>query len=262
MEKEVKEKVTQDQLYNLLVSRELSWQAIISDLIKTEQLHPWDIDISILANKFLEKIMQLQELEENTFFISSKVLLAAAILLRMKSEILRENIRSIDEVLFEDKGKVGISKIPQIMIPGEEESKVLVPRTPLPRARKVTLNELMTALEKAINTEHRRIKKRLSIHRARRELDFAFPRPILNVPKKIRELWGRLRDIFYKEKRDKVMFSQLLSTETKEEKLATFVPLMFLDHQRKIWVEQEEPFADIEVWLKKRPELLSESDNK
>ena len=78
-------KVGQDQIHELIFSNKLSWQAIIYDLINTEQLDPWDINLSLLANKYLEKI---RILEESNFFISSKVLLAAALLLRMKSEIL------------------------------------------------------------------------------------------------------------------------------------------------------------------------------
>jgi len=254
-----KDKVTQDQLYSLLVSRELSWQAIIYDLIKTEQLDPWDIDLSILSQKFLEKIMQLQELEENAFFVSSKVLLAAALMLRLKSEILRDNIRGIDEILFEpkNKGRIELAKVPQIIIEGMEESKVLVPKTPLPRARKVTLQELMGALDKAINTEQRRIKKGLMLSRARRELDFLFPKPLIDIPRRIRELWVRLKGIFSGEKKEKIMFSQLLTSQTKEDKITNFVPLVFLDHQKKVWLEQPKPFDDIEVWLKRKKETPS-----
>ena len=60
-------KVGNSEIYNLLVSRELSWQQIIYDLIQSEQLDPWDIDISILTQKYLEKI---RELEDANFFIS------------------------------------------------------------------------------------------------------------------------------------------------------------------------------------------------
>ena len=43
----------------------------------------------------------MQKLEEADFFISSKVLLAACLLLRIKSEILlNQYIKSIDEILF------------------------------------------------------------------------------------------------------------------------------------------------------------------
>ena len=92
------ERVGQNELYNLLVSRELSWQAIIYDLIKSEQLDPWDIDLVLLTQKYLEKI---KELEEASFHVSSKILHAAAILLRIKSEILLSKyLKSLDEILF------------------------------------------------------------------------------------------------------------------------------------------------------------------
>ena len=99
------QKISQEQLYDLLVSRELNWRDIINDLIKTEQLNPWNIDLGILAKKYVERIRLLEELSEGTFFISSKVLLAAALLLRIKSELLHNNILSIDEILFDKKKK-------------------------------------------------------------------------------------------------------------------------------------------------------------
>ena len=43
------DKIDQDQFFDLITSEELSWQAIIYDLIKTEQLDPWDIDLGTLA---------------------------------------------------------------------------------------------------------------------------------------------------------------------------------------------------------------------
>lgn len=251
------EKITQERLYDLLASKEPSWQAMIYELVKTEQLDPWDIDIVVLANKFLEKIMLMQQSEEQALFISSKVLLAAAILLRMKSEILLENIKNIEEILEEK--KIEIAKTPQINIPVPQELELgeIFIKTPLPRTRKVTLQELMIALERAINTEQRRIKRKLTAARIRRELENFIPRPILNLPKKIRELWARLKSFFYKEKKEKILFSQLLSTGTKEEKIATFVPLVFLDHQKKIWIQQEKPFSEIEIWMRKKEDLSS-----
>ncbi len=96
-----KNSVKQDQIHDLIFSREIGWQEIIYDLINTEQLDPWDINITILTDKYLEKISQLEEAD---FFVSSKVLLAASLLLRIKSEILlNKYIKSIDEILFGSK---------------------------------------------------------------------------------------------------------------------------------------------------------------
>src|SRR3989338_6944318 len=147
-------KVGQEQIHGLLFGDKLSWQALIYDLVNAERLDPWDIDITLLANRYLEKV---HTLEEANFFVSSKVLLAAALLLRIKSEILLDvEIKSLDEILF---GKKEEKKYVQERIDLDEDVPDLVPRTPLPRFKKVTLEELMSALGKAITTESRRIRK-------------------------------------------------------------------------------------------------------
>jgi segregation and condensation protein A len=261
MEKENKEekKVSQDQLYDMLLSRELSWQAIIYELIRTEQLDPWDIDLSILAKKYLETIQQLQELEEGTFHVSSKVLLAAAILLRLKSEILRDNIKDIDEILFENKKKLRDELVhnPQIITIDEEDIPLIMPRTPLPRARKVTLPELMAALDKAINTEHRRIKKNFAVNRARHTIDLAiFPKFTFNLTKRIQNLFQKIKEIFAGNKQQKLTFSQLAPQNDKVEKIGVFLPLVHLDHQQKVYLKQDTAFSDIEVYLRKKGEKM------
>src|SRR3989344_4104568 len=141
-------KLGNEQIYELMTNEEVSWHAIINDLINTGQLDPWDINLALLANKYLERI---KFLEEANFFISSKVLLVASVLLRFKSDILLyEHIKSIDEILFgkkEEEKKV----IERIEI-DENSLPLLYPKTPLPRYKKVTLQELMTALDKAMTT--------------------------------------------------------------------------------------------------------------
>ena len=44
------EKLGNEQVYDLITSKEVSWQTIIYDLINTEQLEPWDVDLSLLLN--------------------------------------------------------------------------------------------------------------------------------------------------------------------------------------------------------------------
>ncbi|MBS3117529.1 hypothetical protein J4430_01460 [Candidatus Woesearchaeota archaeon] len=63
-----------DRIYDLLIKQdEITWQNIILELIRTEQMNPWDVDISLLAKKYLETVRKLQEAN---FFVSGKVLLA------------------------------------------------------------------------------------------------------------------------------------------------------------------------------------------
>ena len=47
-------RIDQNQFFELISSGELGWQGIIYDLIKTEQLDPWDIDLSRLSEKYIE----------------------------------------------------------------------------------------------------------------------------------------------------------------------------------------------------------------
>src|SRR6056297_963465 len=153
MEEEVENTVNQEQVHDLLFGREIGWKDIIYDLIKTKQLDPWNIDISILTEGFLERI---QKYEETDFFISSRILFAAALLLRIKSElILSRYMKSIDEILFGQKEEEKTSSFERIEL--DEEIPELIPRSPMPRFRKVTLKELIDSLNKAIITENRRI---------------------------------------------------------------------------------------------------------
>ena len=51
----------QDQIYEMLVSEDkITWKSLIYELVKTEQLDPWNIDISLLAARYRESIRKLQ----------------------------------------------------------------------------------------------------------------------------------------------------------------------------------------------------------
>ncbi len=246
MEKEGKNSVKQEQIHDLLFNRELGWQEIIYDLINTEQLDSWYIDINILTEKYLEKI---RNIEETDFFISSKVLLAASLLLRIKSEILlNKYIKSIDEILFgkQEKKKHILEKIEL-----EGEIPELIPRSPLPRFKKVTLKELIESLNKAITTENRRIKKEIINRNAFRETSFSIPKRKFNIKNKIQEIYKKIfSHLENEEKKKKVSFTEFIG-ENKEERIISFLPLLHLETQKKIWLEQENHFEEIHIWLKK-----------
>ncbi len=245
-EKEVpKSTVKQDQIHDLLFSREIGWQEIIYDLINTEQLNPWDVNIVILTKGYLEKISQLEEAD---FFVSSKVLLAASLLLRIKSEILlNKYIKSIDDILFGKKEKPS-RKLERIEL--DEEIPELIPRSPIPRFKKVTLQELVQALDKAINTENRRIKKEIINRNALRESSISLPKRKFSIKDKIKELHTKLV-LYFDEKKDhkKITFTDFIGKD-REERIISFYPLLHLDNQKKIWLHQPEHFEEIDIWLK------------
>lgn len=246
MEEDVpKTNVRQEQIHDLLFNREIGWQEIIYDLINTEQLDPWDINITILTEKYLEKI---NEYENADFFVSSKVLLAAALLLKIKSEILlNKHIKGIDEILFGEKER---KKVVLERIELEDEIPELVPKSPMPRFRKVTLNELIESLNKAINTENRRIKKEIIKKNALRETSISLPKRKFSIKDKIKHIYDSLSNHFEEDKKNKrISFTDFMG-KIEEKKLIAFFPLLHLETQKKVWLEQDAHFEEIYIWLK------------
>lgn len=237
--------VKQEQIQNILYRREIAWQEIIYDLINSEQLDPWDIDIIILTEGYLKKI---QAIEEMDFFVSSQVLLAASFLLRIKSEILlNKQLKSIDEILFGKKEEKSY-KLERIEL--DEDIPGLIPRSPIPRFKKVTLKELIEALNQAITTENRRIKKEIVNKRAYIESGISLPKRRFSIKDKIEQIFNRLTNHFQVNKEHtKITYTNFIGTD-REERIISFSPMLHLENQKKVWLHQPNHFGEIDIWLK------------
>jgi len=234
----------QDRLFEMLVQQdEITWQTIIYDLIRTEQMDPWDIDISLLAQKYIETVNKLQEMN---FFISGKVLLASAILLKIKShKLMEEDIAGFDSYLFntgEDQLDLGDLEEGPTRLSRDELPKLTI-KTPQARKRKVNLQDLMNALQKALEVNQRRI-----IRKIREEQHYTIPQipeKKVEVTKLIKEIYEKIMNLF--QKKEMVTFTKLVPSERKEDKIVTLIPLLHLDTQGKINLIQNEPFGEIEI---------------
>src|SRR3989344_3459187 len=135
-----------EQIYSLLIKPdEITWQTIIYDLIKSEQMDPWNINISLLSKRYLETI---KELEEHNFFISGKILLASAFLLKIKSQVfVDEHIANFDSHLFPQENDDQNYEQDLYNAYENKDPPPLLLKTPQPRKRKITINELMKAFE-------------------------------------------------------------------------------------------------------------------
>ena len=245
-EKKEKISIKQEQIHDILFNREIGWQEIIYELINTEQLDPWDIDILILTDKYLEKISKI---DEGDFFVSSKVLLAASLLLRIKSEILlNKYLKSIDEILF---GKEEKKEKLYERIELEEDIPELISRSPMPRQKRITLKELIDSLNRAINTENRRVKKEIRNTNAVKEILISLPKKKFDIKNKIKEIYSKLMEYFERNKeQNKISFTEFVSGN-KDEKIVSFSSLLHLENQKKIWLEQNGHFSEIYLWLGK-----------
>ncbi|MEM4268377.1 MAG: ScpA family protein [Candidatus Woesearchaeota archaeon] len=233
----------QDQIFDIIFKEnEVTWQAMIYELVRKEKMNPWDIDISQLAQKFFEMLKSLQKMDLK---ISGKVILAAAILLRLKSHrLIEEDLNQLNRLIAmsEETENEFFEALEQEMEDGEvkfdREKYKLIPKTPQPRKRKVSVYDLVEALQKALEVKRRRV--------LRQEADEVR----MNVPAKkkdmsliISEVMLQIKEHF--KRTDVLTFSKLVPSEKKEDKVYVFIPLIYLDNQREINLEQETHLAEI-----------------
>lgn len=248
MQKE--ERINQNQLFDLITSNELSWQSIIYDLIKTEQLNPWDIDLTILADKYIETIKLL---EEENFFVSSKVLLACALILRLKSDILADDyIQELNESLYGKKEIQSILNFSSFEEIDEESLPILVLKTPLARHKKVTLDELMKALNHAINTENKRIKRQIKTFQTQKATSNLLPKKQVPLTIRIQKMYSVITQNILISGRKLVKFQEI--AYEKDQKLSLFLPLLHLANDKKIYLWQPIHFQDIHISKEMHPE--------
>jgi len=230
-----------DQIYDMLMKEdEITWQDIIYNLIKKEGMDPWDVDVSILSKRYIEAI---KNLKEANFFISGKVLLASALLLKIKSDrLLNEHIAAFDNLLNPPED---IEELPEENQYANEQTPPLLIKTPQPRKRKVGLKDLMGALQKAMNFNQRRVLKKMREDKVFSEAEI--PVKKIDVSELIKNLYLKIKDFFVK--KEKLSFTSLVGSNRKEDKIMTFIPLLYLANQNKVELEQDEPFGEINIKL-------------
>ena len=242
---------TNDRVISIVLGQEdVTWQAILYELIKKDQMDPWDIDIGLLSSKFLEVI---KTMKQHDLRVPAKMILCAAVLLRIKSSrLVGEDLDALDQLFAsaEESDEVqGLfdetvdKKTRELNIPE------LIPRTPQPRKRKVSIYDLVHALEKALETKKRRVNASMP------DIDLIVPTRTRDISSIITDIYVKIKRFFVKNKKDKITFSQLVPSNSREDKVYTFIPLLHLANQRKIDIEQENPFGEIEIYMVTNSEI-------
>lgn len=238
----------QEKLVELLLNQdELDWKKIIYDLVESEQMDPWDIDITLLTQKFIQVI---KEMKEHDFRIPGKILLAAAVLLKIKATHLVDNdITKLDELInrTEDSEEEVFDETEGAAKHKEKLGYTLIPRNPQPRNRKVSVHDLVEALQRALTSKRRILAKQRPVrytHHLGKKVD------IMEV---IRDMYHKITYYSEKSPQQKLTFSRLLPPNAgKMEKVFTFLPLLHLENQQKIETEQQHHFDEIFVNLVKK----------
>jgi len=223
----------EENILQLIIEKE-SWEEVIYHIVSIENLDPWNIDLIRLTNRF---ISYLQRMEELDFRIPAKIVLVAAILLRLKADYLSlfEEEESFEEV-SKEKPFVDLGIDPKLIQLG-------VPMRRIPK-RQVTLDELINALKKALAVKERRVQRRLR-WRARIQAQIGEE----DTTKRIEEVMREIDELMRKFNQNKVKFSQIVEEWNRDQIIDHFIPILHLEQDGKVRTEQEEFFKDI--WIEK-----------
>lgn len=233
-----------EKIFNILLEQEeVGWKDLLYNLVEKEGMDPWDINISLLTQKYIEIVKKMQE---HDLRISGKVLLAAAFLLKIKSAHLVENDISRLDALINQSDDISEDELFQGLQEGikkTSEKYTLIPRNPQPRNRKMSIHDLVEALQHAMATKKRILSKM-------RPVQFAMPERKVDIMEVIRDVYHKITYYANKDKTEKITFAKLLPPRAgKQEKVYTFIPLLHLENEQKVEMLQEKPFEEIEVKL-------------
>ncbi len=240
-----------EQIFDILFEKdEITWQTIIMELVKSGEMDPWDVNVSLLTKKYLEMVKKMQELD---FRISGKVLLAAALLLKIKSsKLMGEDLASLDRLFQEEEDHDNLDfEEDYSHLDLGEEKPTLIPRMPQPRKRKVSVYDLVSALEQALEVKRRKVLRDMP------PTNVNIPTQTRDISKIIKGVYGKVKQFFAYKNTERLTFSKLIPSGSREDKIYTFIPLLHLTNQRKIDMHQFQHFGEIEIELKKSEQEIS-----
>jgi len=205
-----------------------AWKSILVDLVKSEKMDPWNIDVADLTEKYLKKI---NELEHSNLRVPANAILACAILVKTKSKYLK--LSSLEEEeekaeMTEEEKEMFLEEIPDLMASRSA------------REGRISLDELVNSIEGIIdrNTPSKKAGKALP----KMELNF----DTTSIEEKMSSVLESIRK--HADSQGVVMFKDLCS-EDLDELVETFLPVLFLMNSGKILAYQEDFFGEIFVKL-------------
>jgi segregation and condensation protein A len=198
---------------------------ILFDLLRLHRVKPWDVNISLLLNRFLAEMRERGHVD---FSISGTALLSSSIIHRMKSELVLK---------MEDPPRPP-SPRPQEYIP---------PPLPLPIRFEYTatpIEEILRAIEEVLMREMS-LMSRDALNLKPTPVVEALDEFITNIQEHIEDLYHRLIRDF--RRGEAISFRQLTSRMSLKEVVRTFLLVLFLASRGRIRLAQEYDCSDIVI---------------
>lgn len=225
---------------------------ILVGMAQKGKIDPWNIDISDVTDKYLQ---QLVEIKSHNLKLTGRTLFFAAVLLRIKSDILEgisfENEEIFPEQEFEAELDPDLENISFNNVISLDE--VLERRTSvrLHRSRIVTLEDLIRQLEFYEKIDRRLALQDKNNRAARRAKSYEkfTPEDIINmahdeyIENSIKILQSVLEKIFLTD--EKVGLSEL--NHTGMDKVSIYIALLFLSASTNIDLVQDEFYSELYI---------------
>ena len=217
-----------------------SWEDMIYQIVTLEGINPWDIDIEKLTDSFLKYIEDLKLVD---FRIPAKVVVVAALLLKLKAESLFPRSNVPQEFQVETPSNLDEFLQLRMKLSGLNLSP---PMERLPK-RAVTLEELVNALRKAIKVNEKKdTRKRTLGRRIANNINLEEE----DIETRINRLMNEIDGFLSKLKGNKVGFTKIVENWEREEIVKHFLPLLYLSSRGKVETDQEEFFKEIWIFRK------------
>ncbi|NHW23556.1 MAG: segregation/condensation protein A [Archaeoglobales archaeon] len=201
------------------------------------EIDPWNVDVIDVTDKFLKRLEEAKRLDLR---ISGRVLLYAAILVRMKADAIAPQPPPT-----EDESDVEIIEWEELDSEDIDEIKLEdILRAQRRRIRKInTLKDLIEELRKAEAIEKRRKKRR---GREVPDIDVITSIPHdESMEDRIRQVEENIMRML--QKREFVTLFSIV--DTREELVDYYISLLHLVSRRKFQISQKEIYGDIEIRL-------------
>ncbi len=213
-----------------------AWKTILIDLVKTEKMDPWNIDIVELAEKYLQKINSLQE---KNLRLSANAILASAMLLKFKSRVLR--ISSIDdeddlvsaEMTPEQRQQIELD-LPELQLLKSE------------RQGKISLDDLVSSLEKILEKTKQKDRRVFGLNEV---VEFRLPFADFDIEKMTVKVFEEI--CLLADSQGLLLFSRLTEGKNSIQIVDTFIASLFLTNKGKINMWQEEFYGEIFISIQK-----------
>ncbi|MBN1170385.1 segregation/condensation protein A [Candidatus Micrarchaeota archaeon] len=211
-----------------------TWKDILLELVSSNRVDPWNIDLIDLSDAFISKVREMENLD---FTMQANVILAASILLKYKSDYLKflSYQSELNDFPIEEAIEP-IEEIPQLTLSAR-----------IPPRRQITAEELIQEMEKIIkyeNVDHVRIPRGSIVDTIDLELsEHDVEKDMLDVMDKIRQNtdetgWS--------------LFSAITRGYEVRAVVYTLLCLLYLVQNDSINIKQDKMFGDIFIHINKK----------